>query len=434
MRISAPPHAREFDMRSPLRILQVYNKYRRYGGEDKVVELEASLLKSRGHEVELLSVSTEELIDAHLLRFVAAGLGSVWSWRGYSLMSSMLRSFKPNIVHVHNTFPLLSPSIYWAANRQRVPVVQTLHNFRLTCANAHLLREDKPCQKCVGHSPWAALRHRCLNGSLAQTSAVVASNVVHRLLRTYDRKIAAYVALNEFSREVMVSSGLPADKIFVKSNFGPERSLKNTPRLPQLTFVGAVSRAKGVHLLLDAWRRLSPKESRLVLIGDGSDRSALEREYAQVTNVVWRGSLPHEEVLESIASSRFVVLPSLCYENFPMVLLEAFSMGTPVIVPNHGAFPSIVSDRVQGLLFSPGYTGSLIATLREALDLEESTWIRLSQSAHYRYATDYTEDSNYAHLMEIYERVIALAQKAGLRGVLQRPSMQQDNAPEISGD
>jgi glycosyltransferase involved in cell wall biosynthesis len=417
-----------------LRILQVYNKYRRYGGEDKVVELEANLLKSRGHEVDLLSVSTEELIGAHPLQFVTAGLGSVWSCRGYSLMSSMLRSFKPNIVHVHNTFPLLSPSVYWAAQRYRVPVVQTLHNFRLTCANAHLLRDDKPCHKCVGHSPLAALRHRCLNGSLAQTSAVVASNVVHRLLGTYDRKVAAYIALNEFSRGVMVSSGLPENKIYVKSNFGPQRLLRNTPRLRQVTFVGAVSRAKGAHLLLDAWRRLSPKESRLVLIGDGSDRATLEREYAELANIEWRGSLPHEEVLDSIASSRFLVLPSLCYENFPLVLLEAFSMGTPVIVPNHGAFPSIVSDRGQGLFFSPADAASLIVTLREALDLKESTWAQLSRSAYCRYETDYTENRNYAELMGVYERVIARAHKADLRGVLQGSSMQQGKAPEVSGD
>jgi glycosyltransferase involved in cell wall biosynthesis len=308
-----------------------------------------------------------------------------------------------------------------------------LHNFRLACANAHLLRDDKPCQKCVGHSPLAALRHRCLNRSLPQTSAVVASNVIHRLLGTYHRKVAAYIALNEFSREVMVSSGLPEGKIFVKSNFGPERVPRNTPRLPQVSFVGAVSRAKGAHLLLEAWRRLSPKEGRLVLLGDGPDRATLEREYAECANIVWRGPRPHEEVLDLIASSRFLVLPSLCYENFPLVLLEAFSLGTPVIVPNHGAFPSIVSDRGQGLLFSPGDAVSLIAILREALDLKESAWVHLSQSAYCRYASDYTENRNYAQLMGIYERAIAIAHKADLRGA-RRPTSMQEKAPEALGD
>lgn len=417
-----------------MRILQVYNKYRRYGGEDKVVELEANLLKSRGHEVQLLSVSTEELIDAHPLRLARAGVGSVWSWRGYSLMSSMLRSFRPNIVHVHNTFPLLSPSIYWAAHRQRVPVIQTLHNFRLTCANAHLLRNDKPCQLCVGHSPLPALRHRCLNKSLSQTAAVVASNAVHRLLGTYDRKVAAYIALNEFSRKVMVTSGLPEGKVFVKSNFGPERVLRNGPRLLQVVFVGAISRAKGVHLLLDAWRRLSSKEWQLVLIGDGVDRTTLEREYAEHANIAWRGSLLHDEVLDAIASSRFLVLPSLCYENFPLVLLEAFSLGTPVIVPNHGAFPSIVAYGAQGLLFSPGDADSLIAKLTEALELKDSKWLQLSQSAFSRYATDYTENRNYAQLMGIYEKAIAIAHKKHRQRALYGRLVQQKNAPEALGD
>src|SRR5260370_1136361 len=257
-------------MNTTMRILQVYNEYRTWGGEDTVAYLEAEMLRRRGHEVERLLVSTKKIDGAGPLRLVAAGMGTVWSFHGYSLMKRMIAKFSPDIVHVHNSFPMLSLSIFWAAHRAGVPAVHTIHNFRFACAGATLLRNEKPCQDCVGRFPWPALRHHCYQASLPATSVVVAMNVFHGLLRTFVNKVHAYIVLNEFSKEIMLRAGLPKGRVHVKSNFVMDPSRLPVPRRRQVVFAGAISRPKGVHLLLQAWAKVSPAESNLILFGDGA--------------------------------------------------------------------------------------------------------------------------------------------------------------------
>ncbi len=365
-------------MSTPLRILQVYNEYRTSGGEDTVVDLEAEMLRRHGHEVERLSVSTKQIDGANPLRLMAAGLGAVWSFRGYSLMKKAIARFSPEIVHVHNSFPLLSPSIFWAAQRAGIPTVQTIHNFRFACANAVLLRNEKPCQDCVGRFPWSALRHRCYQNSHPATSAVVAMNELHSLLGTFENKVHAYIVMNEFSKAIMLRAGLPEGRLHVKANFVKETGSSHVPRLRQVVFAGAISRTKGVHLLLQAWARISPQDYKLILIGDGPDRVALERESVGVSGIEWHGAQSWQKVLEILGGSRWLVLPSLLYENCPMVIPEAFSVGTPVIVPNHGAFPSFVTNSHDGLLFASGDAESLASALSTALNALNDDWSCLS--------------------------------------------------------
>jgi glycosyltransferase involved in cell wall biosynthesis len=406
------------------RILQVYNEYRHYGGEDTVADLEALLLRRAGHEVERLTVSTKELENAGALRLVSAGFGTVWSFRGYSVMRKALDRFLPDIVHVHNTFPLLSPSIYWAADQAGVPLIQTLHNYRLTCANALLFRNDRPCQDCVGRFPWPALRYRCCGGSFWQTAAVASSNVFHRYLGTFTRKVPAYVALTEFSKNLMVRAGLPQDKIFVKPNFINRSERPARPRLPQVIFLGGDKRLKGLHLLLDAWKRVAPAGIRLLLIGSGTEKPDIRQSYASDSSVVWCGFQPREKVMEYLAESRLLVFPSLAYEGFPMALLEAFSVRTPVVVPNHGAFPSLVSHLENGLLFEPGDLSSLVATLHTGLTSDEGSWSRWSENAYNKYLDAYTDVHNYEQLISIYQQTIA-AFEASRNG----PSVRDGRSP-----
>ena len=403
MRVSLPRDILE--KASPMRILQVHNTYRpRWGGEDTVVDLEANLLRRNGHEVARLSAWTGELERASPLRLIAAGFGTVWSFRGYSDARKAIEVHKPDILHVHNTFPLLSPSIFWAADRAGIPVVQTLHNYRFACANALLLRDDKPCEDCVGRFPLAALRYRCYGPSFMRTSAVVAMNVVHRWLGTFHTKIHAYIALTDFSKEVFVRAGLPSERIFVKPNFNSDPGNLTSLRSPRFVFAGAIARAKGVHLLLDAWAKLLPVGYQLMMIGDGPDRDELEKRHAGISSIVWCGSLPRAKVIELIAASEWLVLPSLAYENFAMSVLEAFSLGTPVIVPNHGAFAAIVTKEKEGFLFSSGQLDSLIATLKEALTTSSTTWQQLSANARNKFLREYTGQTNYEQIMTIYQR------------------------------
>jgi glycosyltransferase involved in cell wall biosynthesis len=390
-----------------MRILQIHNKYRPgWGGEDTVADLEAELLLANGHEVERLSVWTGELEGASMLKVIGAGLGTVWSFRGYALTRKAIDNFQPDLVHVHNFFPLFSPSVFWAANGVGVPVVQTLHNYRLTCANALLLRSDKPCEECVGRFPWAALRYRCHSSSFFRTLAVTSMNVIHRWVGTYRNKVQAYIALTPFSKEILVRAGLPSDKIFIKPNFtaGPEFLV--TLRSQTVIYAGAINRAKGVHLLLKAWVQLKPPNYQLVILGDGPDRPKLQSLYAGDSTIQWLGSQPRQVVLEYIAKSRWLVLPSLAYENFAMSVLEAFSVGTPVIVPGHGAFAAIVSDKQDGLHFAAGDESSLAEILHSALTADISKWVEYSEAARCKYLHELTAETNYQQLLSIYQNAV----------------------------
>jgi glycosyltransferase involved in cell wall biosynthesis len=392
-------------MTNPLRILQVHNKYRPgWGGEDTVADLEADLLVRNGHSVERLSVWTRELDEASLFRIVSAGFGTVWSVRGYKLMRDALARFSPDIVHVHNVFPLLSPSVYWAASRAGIPVVQTMHNYRLACANAILLRHERPCTDCVGHFPWAALAHRCCGSSFFRTAAVMSMNVLHRWIGTFESKIQAYIALTDFSKELLKRAGLPGDRIYVKPNFTCDPGRLVGLRYRQFVYAGEISRAKGVHLLLASWTQLASEEFKLVMVGDGPDRTTLEHLYADARNVVWMGAQPRQKVIEQIAMSKWLVLPSLAYENCCMSVLEAFSAGTPVVVPNHGSFAAIVSDRKEGMLFSPGDVASLVSTLRAAVCAREAEWMVWSGHARSKFLRELTAEANYSQLMRVYQK------------------------------
>lgn len=417
------------------RVMQVYNEYRRYGGEDVVVHLEAQMLRRRGHDVELLRVSTQELHHAGLLRLATAGFGAVWSFRGYSSMKKALASFSPDLVHVHNEFPLFSPSIFWACHRAGVPVVHTMHNYRLACANAVLLRNDRPCEDCVGRFPWPALQHRCYGSGLSRTAAVAARNVLHRWLGTYKHKVQAHIALTSFSKDFLVRAGLPQERIFVKPNFQSAPHLPVLPRLPRFVFAGWMTRAKGLHLLLEAWKKIRPASHELLIIGDGSERAALEQSYAMDARVVWSGPQPRQKVLEYVAASRYAVVPSLGYENFPMSVLEALSSGTPVIAPDHGAFPRILSNDREGLLFSAGDAASLENALRAALAAPKSVWTQWSVNARDRFLSEYTEQENYSQLMTIYEKAIACFQEQRSAAARSKPSKGVASvAGEVRGD
>jgi glycosyltransferase involved in cell wall biosynthesis len=418
-------------MKSRLRILQVYNKYRTWGGEATVVELEADLLRRNGHEVECLSACTGDLDGAGLRRLVKAGFGTVWSFDGYTKTRNAIERFSPDILHVHNTFPLLSPSVLWAANRSKIPVVHTLHNYRLACANAVLVRNNRPCEDCVGRIPVPAMRYRCFGASFLRTAAVIGMNVTHRWLETYQKKVHAYIALTEFSKEIFVKSGLPRERIFVKSNFCRPREKLVTLRTPTIVFVGAIVGYKGIQLLLDAWSSLGPVGCQLMIVGEGPDRDRLETQYANLANVAWCGVLPREKVIDLVSKSKWLVLPSLAYENFPTAILEAFSAGTPVIVPDHGAFTSIVSSRREGLMFSAGNSAALRQILETAVSLDAATWTGWSNNALDKFSRKYTDVTNYEQLITIYQ--CASEFRYGLRGRTKQPVMTKAvaSAPEV---
>lgn len=392
-----------------LRVLQVHNEYfSGLGGEDTVLALEHQMLIRHGHAVEQVKVSTSGLRGAGPFKLFQAAVSTPWSVGGYKMIQGAIHRFAPDVMHVHNTFPLLSPSVYWAAHRLRIPIVQTYHNYRMFCANGVLLRDGSVCEACIGRSPLPGLLHRCYKGSLAFTAPLVAAQFAHRLLDTLATKIDAHIALTEFARQKLIEAGLPSHRIHVKSNFSPPRAVH--PRRPnpkqQVAFLGQITSVKGVDLLLEAWKRLNRSDARLIVIGDGAERVALQSRYPDSEALTWKGWLNHDEAMEVLDASSFLVLPTRVYEGLPMVMVEAFAAGTPVVLPDHGAFPQLLNHGQNGLLFQPGDLDSLTATLGAALAIDPAAWSRMSQQCAQEYRASYTEEANYPQMMAIYSKAI----------------------------
>jgi len=376
----------------PLRILQVHNAYQQRGGEDAVVDAEEQLLRARGHAVHRYQRHNDEVRDAGRL---SLAMGTVWSPRTARDMRALFASFRPDVVHVHNTLPLVSPSVFWAAQRAGIPVVQTLHNFRLICPQALLLREGRVCEDCVGQVPWRAVRHRCYRDSAAQSAVVAATIQAHRALGTWQHKVTRYIALNEFCRAKFVEGGLPADRIVVKPNFVDLPPPAPRPR-EGLLFVGRLSVEKGIAVLADALQRCASGAS-LRVAGQGPEEAALRA----APRVQWLGSLAPAQVYEQMASALALVVPSIWYENFPRTIVEAFACGLPVIASRLGAMATIVDDGRTGLLFNPADVTDLAAKLDWA-QAHPAEMQRMGLAARSHFEQALSAESNYRMLIGIY--------------------------------
>jgi glycosyltransferase involved in cell wall biosynthesis len=378
------------------RVLVVHNAYQYKGGEDSVVEAELELLQTRGHRVEVYSRDNDELAGAG--RFTTAR-DTLWSPRTMREMAARISAFQPDVIHVHNTFPLISPSVCWAAARADIPLVQTLHNFRLLCASGMLLRDGRVCEDCLGKLPWRGVVHRCYRGSAAHSAMLVAMLGLHRALRTYQNKVARYIALSEFSRAKLIEGGLPAHKISVKPNFVTASAGGGSERKGGL-FVGRLAQEKGIALLLAALDRLPGVI--VDVIGSGPEAGAV----AANARVRHHGRQEQSAVLAAMRCAAYLVLPSITYENFPRTIVEAFACGLPVIASRLGALAEIVEDTRTGLLFGPGSPEDLAQKIAWA-EANPAAMRRMGENARREYELKYTAEINYQQLMRIYQQAVA---------------------------
>jgi glycosyltransferase involved in cell wall biosynthesis len=324
---------------------------------------------------------------------------TLWSRGTRAEALALLREHRPAVVHVHNTFPLISPSVYWACAKARVPVVQTLHNFRLACPQAMFLRDGKVCESCLGKVPWPALAYGCYRGSRAETAVVVGMLALHRTLHTYERKVTRYIALNEFCKSKFVQAGLPALRISVKPNFAVVQAPTGLRTRQGMLFVGRLSPEKGISVLAQAWAGCQFTELRV--IGSGPLMASLE----SLPGVDCQGVKSTEQVLAEMASAVALVLPSICYENFPRTLVEAFGAGLPVIASRIGSLAELVEHGRTGLLFNPGDAADLARTLRWAHDHPDEM-AAMGRNARAHYESRYSPEINYRQLRAIYRDAI----------------------------
>lgn len=381
------------DTDAALKVLQLHNAYRYRGGEDTVVEAEAQLLRVRGHSVLEFRRDNDELAGTGRLR---AAADTLWSQRSRRELRELIGDERPDILHAHNTFPLISPSVFWAAEEFRLPVVQTLHNFRLICPQAMLLREGRICEQCVGRVPVAAVAHACYRGSRAATGVLAGMLVLHRSLGTWQNKVDRYIALNEFCRKKFIEGGLPAGKIVIKPNFAADRDVPPGDR-EGLLFVGRLSPEKGVQVLADAAATLPEGSVRVIGTGPAADQ------LAHCGAVHMLGQQPAADVLVQMARSVALVFPSIWYETFGLVIIEAFSVGTPVIASRLGAALDLVVDGHNGLLVEPGDAADLQSKLAWALS-HPLEMAEMGRRARQTYLANYTPTANYTQLLDVYQQ------------------------------
>lgn len=387
-----------------MRILQVHNFYRQAGGEDTVVRNEAALLRENGHIVVQYMRSNEELGG---VPGMTAAKQSVWSGKTFSEVSELIAAEQPDVLHAHNTFPLISPSVYYAASAARVPVVQTIHNFRLACPNALLYRDGARCHDCVGKSvKWPAVVHACYRGSRAASLAVTSTLAVHRLLGTWRHMVSCYIALTEFARDILVREGLPADRIRVKPNFVFRDTGIGVGDGQFILFVGRLTEEKGVRTLLDTWRQFNwLPELRLVGVGPLFDEAVSAA--AVDSRIVVLGGRSHDETLQLMGDAPILVFPSTWYEGMPMTIVEALARGTPVAASDLGGAREMLTAARHSKLFAPGNPESLASVLTAMWNSVDKTAARTE--ARDLFERHYTASANYSQLVEIYRTCLSVA-------------------------
>jgi glycosyltransferase involved in cell wall biosynthesis len=388
-----------------VRILHVHEHYQQPGGEDQAFARENALLEAAGHSLVRYSVHNDQIRDMGRLRLAQA---TVWNQAVYRELRDLIRRERPALAAFQNTLPLISPAAYYAASSEGVPVVQTLHNYRLLCPSGLLFREGRVCEDCVGKTvAWHGVIHGCYRGSRPASAAVATMLAVHRVLGTWDEQVDLYVALTEFAREKFVAGGIPPERIMVRPHFVHPDPGPGEGKGGYALFVGRLSPEKGLDTLLDAWGRLGGRMP-LRIVGDGPLGPLVRATAGRTPGVEWLGRKSVDEVSRLMAEAAFLVFPSKWYETFGLVAIEAFARGTPVIAARIGAIAEVVAHGRTGLHFRPGDPEDLAGQVEWALT-HPSELAVMRREARTEFETKYTAKRNYELLMDIYERARAIA-------------------------
>lgn len=382
-----------------MRVLIVHNRYQQRGGEDAVVEAEREILCAHGVEVEMLQTDNDHIHG--LLSKSRASVAAAYSPQGVMRVGAALAALKPDIVHVHNWFPSLSPAIFRVCNRNGVPVVHTLHNYRLLCVKASLYRDGKPCEECIGKAlRLPGIAHGCYRGSRAGSAAATAAMLFHWRIGTWHRSVDRFIALSQFAKRKLVEGGLPESKIAVKPNalafdFGTQDGSGG-----YFAFVGRLTDEKGIPTLLECWRR-DATLPKLYIVGVGPLEGEVRAAAATSDNIEWLGLLKTDEAMEIMGKAKAVICPSGWYEGMPRVAVEAMSVGTPLIASRRGTYMEMIQDGRSGLLFEAGDPIALLECVRQAL--REGVLVAMRKAARMQFEAKYSPEASFRHLQEIYQ-------------------------------
>jgi glycosyltransferase involved in cell wall biosynthesis len=392
----SPPTQEAFEA---MRIVVCHNFYQYAGGEDRVFEEETRLLAAHGHHVATFTKHNDAVEG---MRPWALAARTIWNRQAARELEQLVRDERADVVHFHNTLPLISPAAYYAARRAGAAVVQTLHNFRLTCPKSTYFRDGRPCESCLGKLvPWPAVRHACYRDNRAATAAITAMLVVHRALGTYRRAVDAYIALSQFSRDKLIASGLPAEKIHLRPNFILENPGSGPGDGGYFLYVGRLSPEKGIETLLPAWR-LDRSLPPLKIVGDGPMAPEVQAAADGDSRIEWLGQQPATEVNRILRSATALVMPSVCYETFGRAIAEAFAVGTPVVASRLGSMNELVDEGRTGWKFTAGDPLDLAAKVRRVATVEPGELSAIRRQARTVFAARFAPELNLARLLEIY--------------------------------
>ncbi len=380
-----------------MKILVVHNRYHYRGGEDTVVDAEVALLRRHGHQVLLYTRDNRELAS---MTQCAATMGVLWSRQTEADIRRIHTAFGPDLIHAHNTFPIISPSLYGVAHQLKVPVVQTLHNFRLLCPQAMLLRNGSSCEACIGHLPWRAVIHRCYRNSLSQSSITAAMILMHRLRGTWRTEVARYIVLNQLCRDKFVAGGLPFDRLRIKPNFVEVDQLPDWHHRSGGLFIGRLSAEKGLHTLAEAVRQL--RSVQIDVYGKGPLQKLVE----SAPGLRYQGFYESATLQARLRHAAYLVMPSTGVESFGLVAIEAFACGTPVIASRHGGLKEIVVHGNTGLLVPPGDARALAEAIKYA-ETHPEAMLAMGRTAREVYLERYTPETNYVQMIRIYHEALA---------------------------
>jgi glycosyltransferase involved in cell wall biosynthesis len=393
-------------MLDPLRILVVQNHYINFAGDDVVVANEISLLSAKGHEVSLWSVHNKDLTT--LRSHIHTALSLTYSRQSKARLSRHIAEFRPDVMHCHNLFPQITLSAYDAAAEAGIPIVQTLHDFRsVCCINGFLYRNGRICELCVAGSPYWGAWHRCYRNSWLGSFATAHALDRQRRARTMQQRVGCYIALSEPSRRKFIAAGLPEERIVVKPNFTSDPGIPRACSRQGALFVGRLSPEKGLQTLLKAWEGI---EFPLRILGGGPLRLSLSADSSRWVSVL--GHRPHAEVGPAMRQARFLVMPSEYIEGFPLVIVEAFANGLPVIASRLGTMADVIEDGVTGLHFTVGDPDDLAAKVAWAIT-HGDRMAEMGSAARRVYETRYSEETNYQSLLTIYRDTISAGAESG---------------------
>ena len=382
-----------------MKVLLVHNFYQQAGGEDQVFRFEADVLARHGFDVSTFTVDNEGL-ERH--SGLALARQTVWNAGAGRQVAALVRERQAEVVHFHNTFPVLSPAVYGAARRAGAAVVQTLHNYRLGCANALLFREGRVCQDCLGHLPWPAVAHACYRGSRGASAVVATLQVGHRWRGTYHREVDAFIALTEFARGKMTQAGLPPERLHVVPNaLSPDPGM-GEGRGGYALFVGRLTPEKGIGVLLRAWEQLGG-ELPLRIVGEGPLGADVEQASRRLPGVTWLGQRARADVLAMMQEARCLIFPSEWFEGFPMTIVEAFAVGLPVIASRMGSMEELIVPGQTGEHFAAGDPDDLVRQVRAFLGRSSQ---QTRQQARQAYLQRYTGEAHVQGLTRVYTQAL----------------------------